>query len=131
MERRAQATGTTEDLCAWLLERTRVGALARERLGLAAYCGHEGAIAALAALGEEALTLEEFLTDPAFVVNPHGLDLPEEHLTTLTLVMSLATRAGEPCFARRWLAPACRALGKGARSSRAFMRRRSRPAPLS
>jgi hypothetical protein len=43
LERRWKETGTVEDEAAYLLERVRVGDLSRERLELAAYCGHEGA----------------------------------------------------------------------------------------
>lgn len=43
LERRWKETGSVEDEAAYLLERVRVGDLTRERLELAAYCGHEGA----------------------------------------------------------------------------------------
>jgi hypothetical protein len=43
LERRFKETGSPDDEAAWLLERVRVGDLTRERLELAAYCGHEGA----------------------------------------------------------------------------------------
>jgi hypothetical protein len=43
LERRWKETGTVEDEAAYLLERVRVGDLSRERLELAAYCGHEAA----------------------------------------------------------------------------------------
>lgn len=43
LERRWKETGSPEDEATWLLERVRVGDLTRERLELAAYCGHEGA----------------------------------------------------------------------------------------
>jgi hypothetical protein len=43
LERRWKETGTVDDEAAYLLERVRVGDLGRERLELAAYCGHEGA----------------------------------------------------------------------------------------
>ncbi|MBX3467746.1 MAG: hypothetical protein KF878_12750 [Planctomycetes bacterium] len=43
LERRWRETGAVEDEAAYLLERVRVGDLTRERLELAAYCGHEGA----------------------------------------------------------------------------------------
>lgn len=39
LERRWKETGAVEDEAAYLLERVRVGALAQERLELAAYCG--------------------------------------------------------------------------------------------
>ncbi len=47
LERRWKETGTVADEAAYLLERVRAGNLTRERLELAAYCGHEGAISAL------------------------------------------------------------------------------------
>ena len=50
LERRFQATGSVEDEAAWITERLRVGELARDRVELAAYCGHE---AACVVLGEE------------------------------------------------------------------------------
>lgn len=43
LERRWKETGTCEDEAAYSTERVRVGDLTRERLELAAYCGHEGA----------------------------------------------------------------------------------------
>jgi len=43
LERRWKETGSVEDEARYLLERVRVGDLERERLELAAYCGHEGA----------------------------------------------------------------------------------------
>lgn len=43
LERRWKETGSPDDEAAYLLERVRVGDLTRERLELAAYCGHEGA----------------------------------------------------------------------------------------
>lgn len=43
LERRWKETGAVEDEAAYLLERVRVGELTRERLELAAYCGHEAA----------------------------------------------------------------------------------------
>jgi hypothetical protein len=43
LERRWKETGAPDDEAAYLLERVRVGDLTRERLELAAYCGHEGA----------------------------------------------------------------------------------------
>lgn len=46
LERRWKETGSVEDEAAYLLQRVRVGDLSRERLELAAYCGHLGAIAA-------------------------------------------------------------------------------------
>jgi hypothetical protein len=45
-ERKWRETGTVEDEARYLLERVRVGDLTQERLELAAYCGHEGAVAA-------------------------------------------------------------------------------------
>lgn len=50
-ERRWRETGAVGDEAAYLLERVRVGDLKRERLVLAAYCGHK---AARVALGEGA-----------------------------------------------------------------------------
>ena len=47
LERRWRETGSVEDEAAYLRERVRVGDLTQERLELAAYCGHEGARAAL------------------------------------------------------------------------------------
>ncbi|MCO5168813.1 MAG: hypothetical protein M9894_20935 [Planctomycetes bacterium] len=47
LERRARETGAPADEAAWLAERLRTGALPRERLELAASCGHAGACAAL------------------------------------------------------------------------------------
>ena len=43
LERRWKETNSPDDEAAYLLERVRVGDLPRERLELAAYCGHEGA----------------------------------------------------------------------------------------
>ncbi len=43
LERRWRKTNALEDETRYLLERVRVGALTRERLELAAYCGHSGA----------------------------------------------------------------------------------------
>lgn len=48
LERRWKETGSISDEAACLLERVRVGDLTRERLELAAYCGHSAACAALA-----------------------------------------------------------------------------------
>lgn len=42
-ERRALASGSVADEAALLTERLRAGSLTRERLELAAYCGHEAA----------------------------------------------------------------------------------------
>lgn len=47
LERRWKETGSIEDEAAYLLERVRVGDVGEEKLELAAYCGHEGARAAL------------------------------------------------------------------------------------
>jgi len=47
LERRWKETGSVEDEARYLLERVRVGDLEREKLALAAYCGHEGARIAL------------------------------------------------------------------------------------
>jgi hypothetical protein len=47
LERRWKETNSPDDEAAYLLERVRVGDLTRERLELAAYCGHEGASTAL------------------------------------------------------------------------------------
>lgn len=47
LERRSRETGSVEDEAAYLLERVRAGTLTRERLELAAYCGHDGARRAL------------------------------------------------------------------------------------
>lgn len=52
LERRALETGDADDQAAWLLQRTRVGALDRLRLELAAQCGHEGARRAVGAAAE-------------------------------------------------------------------------------
>lgn len=43
LERRWRETGTVEDEAAYLLERVRVGDVTRERLELAAQCGHAAA----------------------------------------------------------------------------------------
>ncbi len=43
LERRWKETQSPDDEAAYLLERVRVGDLTRERLELAAYCGHERA----------------------------------------------------------------------------------------
>jgi hypothetical protein len=43
LERRSKETGSPEDEAAWIRERVRIGELARERVELAAYCGHAGA----------------------------------------------------------------------------------------
>jgi len=51
LERRWKETGSVEDEARYLLERVRVGDLEREKLELAAYCGHEGAQAALGCNG--------------------------------------------------------------------------------
>ena len=51
LERRWKESGSPEDEAAYLLERVRVGDLEKEKLELAAYCGHEGA---RLALGDEA-----------------------------------------------------------------------------
>ncbi|MDC3379526.1 hypothetical protein OAX78_04520 [Planctomycetota bacterium] len=50
LERRWKETQAVEDEAAYLLERVRAGDLEQEKLELAAYCGHEGA---QAAIGEE------------------------------------------------------------------------------
>lgn len=47
LERRWKETGSVEDEAAFLLERVRAGDLTQERLELAAYCGLEGARAAV------------------------------------------------------------------------------------
>ncbi|MBX3467141.1 MAG: hypothetical protein KF878_09625 [Planctomycetes bacterium] len=47
LERRWRKTGSPDDEAAYLLERVRVGDLSRERLELAAYCGHEASTRAL------------------------------------------------------------------------------------
>lgn len=47
LHRAWQASGSTADEAAYLLERVRVGDLTNERLELAAYCGHAGAREAL------------------------------------------------------------------------------------
>lgn len=47
LERRARSDGSTDEVAAWLLARLRAGALGRDRLQLAAYCGHEPARLAL------------------------------------------------------------------------------------
>ena len=52
LERRWKESNAAEDEAAYLLERVRVGDLEKEKLELAAYCGHEGA---RLALGDEAL----------------------------------------------------------------------------
>ena len=44
LERRWRESGSVEDEAAYLRERVRVGDLTQERLELAAYCGHEGAL---------------------------------------------------------------------------------------
>jgi hypothetical protein len=49
LERRFRETGAVADEAAWLGERVRAGALARERVAIAGWCGH--AAAALAADG--------------------------------------------------------------------------------
>jgi hypothetical protein len=56
LERRWKETGSVDDEAAYLLERVRVGDLTRERLELAAYCGHEGATRAK--VGEAACEVE-------------------------------------------------------------------------
>jgi len=48
LERRWRASGSVHDESGYLLERVRAGDLSRERLELAAYCGHQGARAASA-----------------------------------------------------------------------------------
>ena len=52
LQRRWQETGSVHDEAAYLLERVRVGNLSKERLELAAYCGHEGAREALGLEGQ-------------------------------------------------------------------------------
>ena len=52
LERRWKETGSADDEGAYLLERVRVGDLTRERLELAAYCGHEGARRAVGDVSE-------------------------------------------------------------------------------
>ena len=47
LERHWRETGSVEDEAAYLRERVRVGDLTQERLELAAYCGHEGAMICL------------------------------------------------------------------------------------
>lgn len=49
LERRWRETGSVEDEAAYLRERVRVGNLTEEKLELAAYCGHEGAMHATGA----------------------------------------------------------------------------------
>lgn len=49
LERRRKETGTVAAEAAYLLERVRAGELTRERLELAAYCGHGPAVEALGA----------------------------------------------------------------------------------
>ncbi len=60
LERRWEETGSPDDEAAYLLERVRVGDLSRERLELAAYCGHEGA----RKVGASKETIRELLDDP-------------------------------------------------------------------
>lgn len=48
-ERKWKESGSVADEARYLLERVRVGDLTRERLELAAYCGHEGAAVATGA----------------------------------------------------------------------------------
>lgn len=56
LERHWKETGAVEDHAAYLLERLRVGDLEQEKLELAAYCGHEGAVAALGTQAPEVPT---------------------------------------------------------------------------
>lgn len=51
LERRWRETGAAGDEAAYLRERVRVGELPRERLELAAYCGHEAASGATGVCG--------------------------------------------------------------------------------
>ncbi len=51
LERRWRETGFVEDEAAWLRERVRVGDLTQERLELAAFAGHNGAVRALTPQG--------------------------------------------------------------------------------
>ncbi|MDC3378773.1 hypothetical protein OAX78_00640 [Planctomycetota bacterium] len=53
LERRSKQSGAVEDEAAFLLARVRTANLALERLELAAYCGHEGAQAALSTYGAD------------------------------------------------------------------------------
>jgi hypothetical protein len=62
LERRWRTTDAIADEAVYLLERVRVGDLARERLDLAAYCGHEGAALILAGSGEATPPVPETLT---------------------------------------------------------------------
>jgi hypothetical protein len=72
LERRWKETGSTEDEAAYLLERVRVGDLTRERLELAAYCGHEGARKATSAQTPAPVELSDLFrvlrqNDPVFL----------------------------------------------------------------
>ncbi len=60
LERRARG-GTREDEAAWLAARVRAGDLPRERVELAAWCGHEGARAVAGVGAADDLDLEGWL----------------------------------------------------------------------
>lgn len=62
LERRWKATGSVEDEAAFLLERVRVGDLTRERLELAAHCGHEAASRATGTSNGSPQALREWLS---------------------------------------------------------------------
>ena len=47
LERRFRESGSSSDETAWLSARVRSGDLARDRLKLAAYCGHPAAVGAV------------------------------------------------------------------------------------
>ena len=72
LERRWRESGSTEDEAAYLRERVRVGDLTQERLELAAYCGHEGALRATGVRSSPRLTSEGFI---ATLVMRHDRDI--------------------------------------------------------
>jgi len=61
LERRWKEIGSVEDEARYLLERVRVGDLEREKLELAAYCGHEAAALALTPDNPEPADVEDLL----------------------------------------------------------------------
>jgi len=62
LERRWKETGSVEDEARYLLERVRVGDLEREKLELAAYCGHEGAQSAVVHSPSPARSVDDWVS---------------------------------------------------------------------
>ena len=89
-ERERRRQGTVDDEAAWLVERIRAGSLSRERLDLAAWCGHEGAIRAGGTPGP--------VEPDAWV---RGLEALSPALAVWTLVESEVVTLGEEAGAER------------------------------